>query len=232
MKRDKALNVFLFFVLTAELFICFCPVYFAYGAVHIRSISLPERFYSLLVILLWLTLSIYSAWKKRLPLLVGGLCYSLMAYLPGWILPHLTQATGSTANSGISSNLLKFIFERMYELTNAPMVGISLLVSTKTAQGLSKMLLPVLLACYAGAQLFRFYRNAYLAAQLHIEDTAYASNPELAHALAIAPIISTQPAGTDMVISADPAGLIALDRDSSESDASDGQTHLRIPGLH
>src|SRR5659263_618166 len=51
--------------------------------------TLTERMFSMIFVLLWLTLCIYSAWKRRLSLLVGGVLYAVMAYLPGWFLPHL-----------------------------------------------------------------------------------------------------------------------------------------------
>lgn len=173
-------------MLFSMLFVYFCPIYFAVGKIHIRTISLPERFCSLLFVLVWLTLCVYCAWKKRLPFLFGGIAFSLMAYLPGWFLPHLTAAADASKEPGLVSVVFKFVFEKMYELVNAPLVGVSLLVSPKEAIHLSRNLLPVLVICYVGTQLFRYYRNAYLAAELHIEDTAYSSNPDLARELAVA----------------------------------------------
>lgn len=191
MRKDKAINVFLFFILFAMLFVYSCPVYFSFGEVHMRSVSLAERFFSLIFVLLWLALCSYTAWKKRLPLLAGGILFSLMAYLPGWILPHVSEAAGRTKDPNLFSSIIQYIFERMYELINAPMAGVSILVSSKASQNLGKQLLPALLVIYAGTQVFRFYRNAYLSDQLHIEDTAYASNPELARELAVAPKTGT-----------------------------------------
>jgi hypothetical protein len=191
MRKDKAINVFLFFILFAMLFVYSCPVYFSFGEVHMRIVSLAERFFSLLFVLLWIALCSYTAWKKRLPLLAGGILFSLMAYLPGWILPHVSEAAGRSKDPSLFSSITKYMLERMYELINAPMAGVSLLVSSKASQNLGKQLLPALLLIYAGTQVFRFYRNAYLADQLHIEDTAYASNPELARELAVAPTPDT-----------------------------------------
>ncbi len=192
MRREKATNVFLFFVLQAMLFVCFCPIYFSVDKIHERTISFPERIFSLLFVVMWLTLCVYAAWKKRMPLLVGGVLYSIMAYIPGWILPHLEVAAGSAKPQGLVSSVLEMIFVKMYELVSAPLVGVSLLVSEKSAASLAKWFLPVLLICYVAVHLFRFYRNAYLAEQLHLEDTAYFSNPALARELAVAPVAAVE----------------------------------------
>jgi len=187
MRKEKATNVFLFFVFQAMLFIWLFPIYFSVGKIHERTVTLPERMFSLVFVLLWLALCVYSAWKKRLPLLVGGAMYSIMAYLPGWFLPGLAVTTDGVKNQGLVSSMLRLFFEKMYELVNAPLAGISLLVSQKASTSLSRYLLPILLLSYLSVHLFRFYRNAYLAEQLHLEENAYFSNPALARELAFAP---------------------------------------------
>ena len=187
MRREKALNVFLFFFLQAMLFVCFFPVYFSFGVIHVRTVSLPERMFSLVFVLLWFSLCIYSAWKKRLSLLAGGVMYAIMAYLPGWFLPHLAVPAGSIKEQSLIASLLETLFNKMYELVSAPLAGVSLLVSEKASITISRWLLPVLLFSYAGTQLFRFYHNAYLAEQLHLDETTYFSNPALARELAVAP---------------------------------------------
>ena len=187
MRREKAINVFLFFFLQAMLFVCFFPIYYSIDKIHVRTVSLPERMFSLLFVLLWVSLCVYCAWKKRLPLLVGGAMYSIMAYLPGWFLPHFEAAAGSVKPQGLAAGIFEMLFRKMYELASAPLVGVSLLVSEKTAVRVGKWLLPALLISYAGTHIFRFYHNAYLAEQLHLEDTAFFSNPDLARKLAVAP---------------------------------------------
>jgi len=145
MRREKAINVFLFFLLQAMLFVCFCPVYFSVGVIHVRAVSLPERMFSLLFVLLWVSLCVYTAWKKRLSLLVGGALYAVMAYLPGWFLPHLTVPAGSIREQGLIPGLLEMVFNKMYELVSAPLAGVSLLVSEKSSTSISRWLLPILL---------------------------------------------------------------------------------------
>lgn len=250
MRREKAINVFLFFFLQAMLFVCFFPVYFSFDKIHVRTVSLPERMFSLLFVLLWLTLCVYSAWKKRLPLLAGGVLYSIMAYLPGWFLPHLTVAAGSMKHQGLIAGLFETFFEKMYEVVSAPLAGVSLLFSEKATVNVSKWLLPVLLLSYAGTHVFRFYRNAYLAEQLHLEETTYFSNPALARELAVAPAPAVffesvppqasdektylrppqaAPQGQGMPPGTAPQGMPPRIAEG-ESDDSD-QTRLHMPGL-
>jgi len=185
MKKDKALNVFLLFILIALLFVGLFPIYFTPDKIYARPVSIPERLFSMLFLLLWAALCVYSAWKRRFPLFVGGVLYAVLAYLPGWFLPGLGASVHR--DPGIINMTLKFLFEKMYELVHAPFTGISILFPENIAQGLAKFLLPVLLVSYAGTQLFRFYRNAYLAEQLHLEDTISYANPALALELGAAP---------------------------------------------
>ncbi len=184
MQRDKALNIFLFFVLASVIFVAFFPVYFSFGEAHLRVVALSERLFSLVFVSLWMVLSVYAAWKKKLYLVLGGAAYAIMAYIPGWILPSLPDVGVGQKDPSLLIVSVRFIFEKIYELVNAPMVGVSILFAEKQSVSLSKWLLPVLLISYASAQIFRHYRNAYLAEQLHLEDTAYYPNPDLARELA------------------------------------------------
>lgn len=249
MRRDKAINVFLFFMLTALLFVSLYPIYFSPGEIHIRTVTLAERLLSLLFVIMWTALCVYSAWKKRFALLAGGVMYSILAYLPGLFLPHLESAGAGSDDPGFLSAVFRVVFVKMYELVSAPLAGISLLVSRKASTSLSKWLLPVLLISYAGTQLFRFYRNAYLAEQLHLEDTASYSNPGLARELGLLPlgVPSFTPAASGVPggaaagtpdnasgVASGPASLNETDEESDEeSDAPDEmeRTRLRYPGM-
>lgn len=185
MQRDKALNIFLFFVLASILFVAFFPIYFSFGAPNFRVVTLSERLFSLVFVALWLLLCVYSAWKKKLNLVLGAAAYAAMAYIPGMILPGLPAAESGDAS--LVETSIRFVFEKMYELVNAPMVGVSILFAERQSVSLSHWLLPVLLISYAATQIFRHYRNAYLAEQLHLEDTAYYPNPDLAREIASVP---------------------------------------------
>ena len=192
MNRDRAMNVFLLFLLLSLIFIWLFPVYFSYGIAYIRDISLAERILSLLFVLLWFAFCGYTAWKKRIPLLFGGIAYSLLTYIPGLFLPGLVKmAEGS--DPSVAAGVAEFLFQRLYELTRAPLVGISVLFSTKQAPGLGKLMLPSLVITYVCVQLIRGYRNAYLAEQLHLDDIAYSPNPDLARELGRMPISELAP---------------------------------------
>lgn len=182
MNRDKAMNVFLFFLLLSLVFVWLFPVYFSYGIVNVRAISLAERILSLLFVLLWLVFCGYTAWRKKIPMLVGGIAYSLLTFIPGLVLPGLVKiAEGS--DPSIAAAMAEFFFQRLYELTRAPLVGISVLFSLKQAPGLGKLMFPLLLLSFILVQMIRGYRNAYLAEQLHLDDIAYSPNPDLAREL-------------------------------------------------
>ena len=182
MNRDRAMNVFLFFLLLSLTFVWLFPVYFSYGIAYVRTISLVERLLSLLFVLLWLAFCGYTAWKKRIPLLFGGIAYSLLTFIPGLFLPGLVKmAEGS--DPSVAAGVAEFFFQRLYELTRAPLVGISVLFSSKHALGIGKLMLPILLFTYVCVQMIRGYRNAYLAEQLHLDDVAYSPNPDLAREL-------------------------------------------------
>lgn len=178
MRRDVIANVILFFTLLSLLLVFQYPVYFAYGQVIYRDVSIPERIFSVAFILLWMTLCLYSAYFKRIYLLIGGILYGLIPYIPGYVIPILSKSQ-TPGNQDLISMLLISFMKRLYELVNAPFVGVSVLFPPGKAVGLSKTLLPVLLISYIGTQLFRFYRNAYLAEKLRLDDTSYTNQSAL-----------------------------------------------------
>lgn len=192
MKRDVIVSVFLFFFLLALTFILFFPVYFTYGQIMYRSVSVIERILSVVFVLLWLALCAFSAYYKKLTYLFGGVLYSFLAYVPGMLLPGLSAGV-SGAEPDLFSTLADGFLRRLYELINAPMTGISVLFPPEKAAGLSKWMLPVLLISYVVTQIFRFYRNAYLADQLLLNDTPQTVSPS-AH-VEKARVVKTDPPG-------------------------------------
>jgi hypothetical protein len=173
MRRDVIANVFLFFTTLSLLLVFRYPVYFSYGQVIYRAVSIPERIFSVVFILLWITLCVYAAYFKRIYLLIGGILYGLMPYMPGLLIPMLSESQAS-GKPNLAATLTVSLLKRIYELENAPFVGVSVLFPPEKAIDFSKLLLPVLLISYVGTQLFRFYRNAYLAEKLRLDDTSYA----------------------------------------------------------
>ncbi len=172
MRRDVIANVFLFFTAFSLLLIFRYPVYFSYGQIFFRAVSIPERIFSVIFILLWLALCVYAAYFKRIYLLIGGILYGLLPYLPGLFIPMLT-AKQPVAKPDLITTFTISILKRIYEIINAPFVGVSVLFPPGKAVGLGKLLLPVLLFTYIGTHLFRFYRNAYLAEKLRLDDTSF-----------------------------------------------------------
>lgn len=187
MRRDVIANVILFFTLLSLLLVFRYPVYFSYGHVIYRNVSVPERIFSVIFILLWLTLCVYSAYFKRIYLLIGGFLYGLIPYIPGFLIPLLSgsQATGKPS---LATTLTISLLKRIYELINAPFVGVSVLFPPEKAIGLSKLLLPVLLISYIGTQLFRFYRNAYLAEKLRLDEPSYTDRSPISKA--VSPVVA------------------------------------------
>ncbi|MBN1891810.1 MAG: hypothetical protein JW780_03445 [Clostridiales bacterium] len=169
MRRDVIISVFLFFVFFALVFVYLFPIYFAYGQVFFRSVSIAERIMSVFFVLCWVALCGYCAYFKKLTAFFGGLLYALLPYIPEMVIPRLSTATpGSEPN--LFTSLLDSLLRRIYELVHAPMVGISVLFPPEKAIGIGKLMLPVLVFSYLATQIFRFYRNAYLADQLLLSD--------------------------------------------------------------
>ncbi|NLT12314.1 MAG: hypothetical protein GXY06_07895 [Clostridiaceae bacterium] len=167
MKKDLVLDIFLSFSLMALLFLFFFPAYFVYGQVVFRSVGVAERIFSVIFVLLWFALCALTAYTKKISMLLGGLLFSVMAYIPEWVLSKLV--TDSPKQGSLLISLIKSLFLRLYEWINAPMVGISMLFDPKNGPKLSKWMLPILLGVFVFVQLFRFYRDAYLAEQLRLD---------------------------------------------------------------
>lgn len=170
MKKDLVLDIFLSFALMALLFLFFFPPYFEYGQIVYRSVGVPERIFSVIFVLLWLALCALTAYAKKISMLIGGVLFSIMAYIPEWALSRLTTSANPKENSVVMS-LITSLFRRLYEWINAPMVGISMLFEPQKGPQLSKWMLPILLGVFVMVQLFRFYRDAYLAEQLRLDTT-------------------------------------------------------------
>ncbi len=182
MRSIRAVNIFLFFTFIALVFVSLFPSYFPGDSNKSRPVSFFEGILSLLFVLLWLAFSAFTAGKKRRDWLFGAIAFSLMAYIPSWFLPLFEGASKSGTNN-LFLSIGKSIFAWMQVIAGAPLTGVSMLFSQDSTTGLSGWMLPVLLLIYGGTQLFRFYRQAYQAEQLRLDDSTKFSNPELAKAL-------------------------------------------------
>ena len=112
-----------------------------------------------------LVFPIYAAWRKRLWITLGLASYGLLALLPSWILPGLA-AKLSGEDAGVGASVEAFLLKSIYTMVNAPFAAMSAATGDKFALGLSTKILPVALITYIAFQLFRFYRDAYVAEQL------------------------------------------------------------------
>lgn len=171
MRRDYFICVFLLYVALSLLFLCFVPAYFTYnGAVQIavvRDFSLIEKFAGIFYAFLTLiVVPIYAGVKKRFWITLGASVYGFLAYIPGIFMPHLATALAGSEVS-IATSLKAFSLRMIYNMVNAPFGSLSALFGNKFAASLSKAILPVTLIVYALIQLFRFYRDAYVAEQLN-----------------------------------------------------------------
>ena len=179
MKWDKTVNIVLFFLFLAFFSEFLFPVLMTYDGVYLRPVSTGQGFYSLMILFIWIGLASYTAWKKRTYLLIGGCVYAFLAYVPEYFLKNIEPKPGQEEVMSFSESFLR----QMYNLIYAPFTGLSRFFDMKTAYDLTRRMLPMMLIVYAAVQLFRFYRNAYLAQKLQMYATVEASNPDLAKAL-------------------------------------------------
>ena len=108
---------------------------------------------------------LYAAWRKRLWITLGLASYGLLAILPGSILPRLADKL-SGEEAGLGASVEAFLLKGIYTMVNAPFAAMSASTGDKFALGLSTKILPMALISYVAFQLFRFYRDAYVAEQL------------------------------------------------------------------
>ena len=179
MKWDKTVNIVLFFLFLAFFSEFLFPVLMTYDGVYSREISSLQGFYSFMTLFLWIGLAAYTAWKKRTHLLIGGCVYAVLAYVPEHFLKSIAEKPGKEEAMSFSESF----FRQMYNLIYAPFTGFIRYFDKETAYNLTRQMLPMMLIVYVAVQLFRFYRNAYLAQKLQMNATVEASNPDLAKVL-------------------------------------------------
>ncbi len=166
MRRDYFTCVFLTCICAALFFVCFAPVHFAYQLITPCKFGVLETVCSWLYFMaVLLVFPIYAAYRKKLWITLGLASYGLLAVLPTWMLPSISaKLQGEDASLGAS--VWGFLLKGIYRMVNAPFAAISSSMGDKFALGISTKILPVALLSYIGFQLFRFYRDAYVAEQL------------------------------------------------------------------
>lgn len=174
MRRDYFSCVFLLCVCVSLFFVCFEPIYFLYDSIVLREFGLFERIMSaIFAVFVLVIVPVFSAYKKKFWIMVGLAFYGFFTYIPGWILPGLIGKTGLV--NEINCFVMKFI----YNMTRAPFAAMSVALGDDSARNLTNWIMPVSIGLYVLVQVFRYYRDAYVAEQLDpksIMDTTAAEN--------------------------------------------------------
>lgn len=166
MRRDYFTCVFLTCICAALGFVCFAPKHYSYQLITPATFGTFEKVCSwLFFAAVLLVFPLYAAWRKRLWITLGLASYGLLAVLPGWLLPGLADKL-SGEDAGVGASVEAFLLKGIYTMVNAPFAAMSAATGDKFALGLSTKILPMALISYVAFQLFRFYRDAYVAEQL------------------------------------------------------------------
>ncbi len=179
MRRDYFICIFLLCICCSLLFVCFAPIALEYGLLIPRAFSIFEIIMSWLFAVVVLgVIPVYSAVKKKFWFMAGLAVYGFFAYLPEWIIPGLAGKLQGD-NASMLAVIQNFIWRAVYGMVKAPFAGMIPAVGEKIARGLSDWILPASVGIYVVVQLFRFYRDSYVADQLdpsRIVDSTAAEN--------------------------------------------------------
>lgn len=200
MRRDYFTCVVLLYIAASLSFVCLFPVYYEYGQIVTREISFLEQMFSIVCVLVAVVfVPVISSLNKRKWIMIGSCAYGLLAYLPEMILSKM-DASLSGAGANTFAVIEAFFLRAIYSMVNAPYAGVSTFVGDKVALTLPKLILPVSLICYIIVQLFRFYRNAYIAEQMNpvsthrtSENTTSTRKPEILGTVISAPVGTANP---------------------------------------
>ena len=183
MKWDKTINIILFFVFLALLSNFWFEPVILYGQNLDVAIGGWQFLFSIIYALLWLALIVYSAWQKKKHFVIAGLIYCFLAALPGWFLPSVVPAAG--AEQGLLEAFFEMVLKKAYALSYAPLTGFGFFMSLESVKAWTSRIFPVFLAAYLGTQIFRYYRNAYIAQRLHMDTSTEHKDPVLARELGV-----------------------------------------------
>lgn len=166
MRRDYFICVFLLCICVSLFYVCFMPLYFVYGGVVPREFGPMETTFSwIYLILVFLVLPIYAAYKKKFWMTAGLAAYGIVAAFPVWVLPGMADKLAGE-DASIVAVVWAFLLKSVYGMAEAPFAPITRAFGDSFVEVLPRRIMPVALILYAGCQLFRFYRNAYRQEQL------------------------------------------------------------------
>lgn len=166
MRRDSFLSIFLLCLCISLLFACLTPDYFLYGRVAVREFGIMETVFSwLFTVAVFLIIPVYAAWRKRMWLMLGLSSFSLLSgYVPLWILPRISES------DNLLTTVAAAVLKEIYTVSRAPFAAQSLVFGDAFAEAMLRKIFPLTLIIYMLVQLFRFYRNAYLAEKVSPAD--------------------------------------------------------------
>lgn len=167
MRRDYFICTFLLCICVSLFYVCFSPLYFVYGNIVDRTFGTVETVFAWIYLLLvFVLLPVYSAVFKKFWVTAGLASYSfLCGCLPVWILPGMEAGVaGEEAN--IFSVIWGFFLKSVYGMVEAPFAPITKVFGDKFTESLPRKILPEILIIYCAVQLYRFYRDAYIAEKL------------------------------------------------------------------
>ncbi|MBO4242442.1 MAG: hypothetical protein J5883_04110 [Clostridiales bacterium] len=166
MRRDYFTCVFLACICASLFFVCFLPLYFTYDMIIPREFGTVEKIsgwaFALSVLLI---IPVYAAYKKKFWITAGLAVYGAVCLLPTWILPGMAEKLGAE-DVDIFTVVEGFILKAIYGMAEAPFASLSGVLGDDRARMLPMRILPVSLIVYATFQVYRFYRDAYVAEQL------------------------------------------------------------------
>ena len=167
MRRDYFICTFLLCICVSLFYVLFSPLYFVYGHIVVRDFGIIETIFAwVYFFFVFGVLPIYAAYSKKLWIAAGLASYSFFcACLPAWILPSMSAAIGGT-ESNIFAVVTGFCLKSVYEMAEAPFAPLTMVFGNKFSESLSRKILFEVLFIYCAVQLYRFYRDAYLAEKL------------------------------------------------------------------
>ena len=166
MRRDYFTCVFLACICASLFFVCFLPLYFTYDMIIPREFGGLEKFCGWLFALsVLLIIPVYAAYRKKFWITAGLAVYGAVCLLPTWILPGMAEKLGAE-DVDIFTVIGGFVLKAIYGMAEAPFASLSTALGDDRARMLPMRILPVSLIIYAAFQIYRFYRNAYVAEQL------------------------------------------------------------------
>lgn len=166
MRRDYFICVFLICICVSLFYVCFLPLYFVYGGIVPRPFGPLETAFSwIYLVLVFLVLPVYAAYKKKFWMTAGLAAYGIVAAFPVWVLPGMADKLAGE-DASIVAVVWSFLLKSVYGMAEAPFAPITRAFGDAFTEVLPRRIMPVALVLYAGCQLYRFYRNAYRQEQL------------------------------------------------------------------